>query len=60
MNIFYKKDPAGIPAERKLADEVLCEKWADRSVGIVYEDGPMEAQTWGVGHCHIDAAWYVK
>ena len=59
MNIFYKKDPEGIPAERKLADEVLCEKWEDRSVGI-HEDGPMEAQTWGVSHCHIDAAWYVK
>jgi hypothetical protein len=54
MNMFYRKDPEDILAERKLADEVLCEKWADRGVAI-YEDGPMEAQTWGIGHCHIDA-----
>jgi alpha-mannosidase len=38
---------------------VFGEKWEERGVGI-YEDGPKEAQVWGIGHCHIDTAWYVK
>ena len=59
MNTFYKKDPESIPAGRRLADEVFGEKWEERGVGI-YEDGPKEAQVWGIGHCHIDTAWYVK
>jgi alpha-mannosidase len=59
MNTFYKKDPESIPAARRLADEVFGEKWEERGVGI-YEHGPKEAQVWGIGHCHIDTAWYVK
>jgi alpha-mannosidase len=59
MNTFYKKDPESVPAARKLADEVFGEKWAERGVNI-YEDGPKEAQVWGIGHCHIDTAWYVE
>ncbi|KAH9988748.1 glycosyl hydrolases family 38 N-terminal domain-containing protein [Russula vinacea] len=56
MNTFYKKDPESIPAARKLADQVFGEKWEERGVGI-YDDGPKEAQVWGIGHCHIDTAW---
>jgi alpha-mannosidase len=56
MNTFYKKDPESIPAARKLANEVFGENWEERGVGI-YEDGPQEAQVWGIGHCHIDTAW---
>lgn len=59
MNTFYKKDPESIPAARRLADEVFGEKWEERGVGI-YEDGPKEAQVWGIGHCHIDTAWYAN
>lgn len=56
MNTFYKKDPESIPAARRLADELFGDKWEERGVGI-YEDGPKEAQVWGIGHCHIDTAW---
>ena len=59
MNVFYKNDPESIPAARKLADEVFGEKWQERGEGI-YEHGPKEAQVWGIGHCHIDTAWYVS
>jgi hypothetical protein len=58
MNMFYKKDPESILAARRLA-EVLGEKWEERGVGV-YESGPKETQVWGIGHCHIDMAWYVK
>ena len=53
MNTFYKKDPESIPAARKLAEEVFGKMWADRGVGIykgIYEDGPIEAWIWGIGH----------
>ncbi|KAI0287851.1 glycoside hydrolase family 38 protein [Russula brevipes] len=56
MNTFYKNDPGSIPAARKLADEVLGDNWEARDAGI-YEQGPKEAQVWGIGHCHIDTAW---
>ncbi len=59
MNTFYKDVPESIPAARKLADEVFGERWEERGVGI-YGDGPKEAQVWGIGHCHIDTAWYVE
>jgi alpha-mannosidase len=59
MTTFYKKDPESIPAACRLADEVFGDKWEERGVGI-YEDEPKEARVWGIGHCHIDTAWYVK
>ncbi len=58
MNTFYKNDPESIPAARKLADEVFGEKWEERGAGI-YEHEPEQAQVWGIGHCHIDTAWYI-
>jgi alpha-mannosidase len=59
MNVFYKNDPESIPAARKLADGVFGENWQERGEDI-YEHGPKEAQVWGIGHCHIDTAWYVS
>jgi alpha-mannosidase len=59
MNVFYKNDPESIPTARKLADEVFGEKWQERGAGI-YEHGPEQAPVWGIGHCHIDTAWYVQ
>jgi hypothetical protein len=56
MNAFRKNDPDSLKAARKLADEVFGEKWEERGAAI-YEEGPKEAQVWGIGHCHIDTAW---
>ncbi|KAI0270408.1 alpha-mannosidase [Gloeopeniophorella convolvens] len=56
MNTFYKDDGNSIPAARALAEEVFGEHW-EASGEKVYEDGPAEAQIWGIGHCHIDTAW---
>jgi alpha-mannosidase len=58
MNIFYKNDPKSIPAARKLADAVFGENWEDHGVDI-YKYRSEEAQVWGIGHCHIDTAWYL-
>jgi alpha-mannosidase len=58
MNMFYKNDPESIPAACKLADEVFSEKWEEHSAGI-YKCEPEQAQVWGIGHCHIDMAWYI-
>ena len=58
MNTFYNNDPESIPAARKLADEVFGENWEEHGVDI-YKYGPEESQVWGIGHCHIDTAWYV-
>ena len=58
MNTFYKNDPESIPATRKLADEVFDKKWEERGVGP-HEHEPEQVQVWGIGHCHIDTAWYI-
>jgi alpha-mannosidase len=57
MNTFYKNDPGSILAARKLADEVFGENWGEHGVDI-YKHGSKKAQVWGIGHCHIDTAWY--
>jgi alpha-mannosidase len=59
MNISYKNDPKSIPAARKLADEVFGENWEEHGVDI-YKYGSEEVHVWGIGHCHIDTAWYVS
>ncbi|THH17029.1 hypothetical protein EW146_g3709 [Bondarzewia mesenterica] len=56
MNVFYKGDPSTVTAARKLAEEVFGEEW-EKKAEKIYEDGPSEAQIWGIGHCHIDTAW---
>ena len=56
MNTFRKNDPDSLQAARKHADEVFGEKWEEHGAAI-YEQGPTEAQIWGIGHCHIDTAW---
>lgn len=57
MNAFRKNDPDSLTAARKLADQVFGEKWEEQGAAI-YEHGPKEAQVWGIGHCHIDTAWW--
>ena len=57
MNTFRKNDPDSITAARKLADEVFGDKWEECGAAI-YEQGPEEVQVWGIGHCHIDTAWW--
>jgi alpha-mannosidase len=56
MNTFRKNDPDSLKAARNLADEVFGEKW-EESGEAIYEQGPKDAQVWGIGHCHIDTAW---
>ena len=58
MNVFEKGDPSSIAHARKVAEEVFGEGWHEKSDSI-YEEGPENAQIWGIGHCHIDTAWLV-
>ena len=43
---------------RKLAEDVFGEAWEAKGEKI-YEDGDKDPQIWGIGHCHIDTAWWV-
>ncbi|ETW79602.1 glycoside hydrolase family 38 protein [Heterobasidion irregulare TC 32-1] len=56
MNAFDRGDPASIGAARALAERVFGAGWAAKQERI-YEEGPTDAQIWGIGHCHIDTAW---
>ncbi len=59
MNVFEKGDVHSLTAARKLAEEVFGEDWAEKGEKV-YEEGAEKAQVWGIGHCHIDTAWYVR
>lgn len=58
MNTFRKNDPDSLKDARKLADEVFGDKWEDRGAGIYEQQGSDVPQVWGIGHCHIDTAWW--
>ena len=59
MNVFYKTDLSTIAQARKLAEDIFGEAWEQKGERI-YEEGPINARIWGIGHCHIDTAWYGK
>jgi hypothetical protein len=48
MNVFDKGDATAVRNARKLAEEVFGEGWEAKGAGI-YEEGPTEAQIWGIG-----------
>ncbi|KAF8228013.1 glycoside hydrolase family 38 protein [Tricholoma matsutake] len=56
MNVFDKGDATAVRKARKLAEEVFGEGWEAKGASV-YDEGPREAQIWGIGHCHIDTAW---
>ncbi|KAG6862107.1 hypothetical protein C0995_005917 [Termitomyces sp. Mi166 len=56
MNVFNRGDPEGIREARKIAESVFGEGWESKGAGV-YDEGPRNAQIWGIGTCHIDTAW---
>lgn len=59
MNVFDNNDPTTISKARKLAEQVFGEDWAKKGAGV-YDEGHNGVRIWGIGHCHIDTAWYVN
>lgn len=57
MNTFNSNDESSIAKCRKLAEEIYGEGWEKKGAKI-YEEGEKRIQVWGIGHCHIDTAWY--
>lgn len=61
MNTFDKTKPEeSIKEARKIAEEVFGEGWEKLREGV-YNEGWEKGDTriWGIGHCHIDTAWWV-
>lgn len=58
MNVFDHQDLASIGKSRKLAEEVFGKGWAGKSDNIY--QGHVKEQIYGIGHCHIDTAWFGK
>ena len=58
MNVFRNNDHASIPRARAAAQQVFGEGWAQKG-SEVYSSDTQEDKVWGIGHCHIDTAWYV-
>ncbi|KAF5376729.1 hypothetical protein D9615_007830 [Tricholomella constricta] len=48
MNVFNRGDPSGIRNGRKIAETVFGEGWESKGAGI-YDEGPKDAQVWGIG-----------
>lgn len=60
MNVFNKNDPNTIEKARQIAEEVFGAGWEGLKDGV-YKEGWEKGDTriWGIGHCHIDTAWFV-
>ena len=58
MNVFEKGDIQSLSKARELAQGVFGEAW-QKKAEKVYDEGAEKAQIWGIGHCHIDTAWWV-
>ena len=58
MNTFYRTTTRAFQLRTSLLMKCLVSKWEERSAGI-YKREPEQAQVWGIGHCHIDMAWYI-
>lgn len=48
MNVFNKNDPSTIKKCRQLAAKVFGEGWEEKGAKV-YEEGPEEANVWGIG-----------
>ena len=57
MNTFANGDEESIAKCRKKAEEIYGEGW-EKKGDKIYEEGEKHQQVWGIGHCHIDTAWY--
>lgn len=71
MNAFDYRDASSVLRARKVAEDVLGKNWEARMEEGRMESGGMgmlghkqdgrdkNGTLWGVGHCHIDTAWWV-
>lgn len=48
MNVFDKGDATAVRKARRLAEEIFGEGWEAKGAGV-YDEGPKEAQIWGIG-----------
>ena len=48
MNVFDKGDATAVRKARRLAEDVFGEGWEAKGAGV-YDEGPREAQIWGIG-----------
>ena len=58
MNTFYRTTTRAFQLRTSLLTKCSASKWEERGAGI-YKHEPEQAQVWGIGHCHIDTAWYI-
>ena len=58
INAFDHKDPSTVNKCRKIAESVFGEGWQGKGEKIYEEGVHKENLVWGIGHCHIDTAWY--
>lgn len=58
MNTFDHNDPSTINKCRKIAEKVFGAGWQAKGEKIYDEGMHKENLVWGIGHCHIDTAWY--
>ena len=56
MNVFDKGGATAVRKARKLAEEVFGEGWEAKGAGI-YEEGPRDAQIWGIGKFLFFCIW---
>lgn len=59
MNTFNVSDPQSITRARKLAESIFGEHWQKKG-DKVYKGGHGAVDIWGIGHCHIDTAWFAN
>jgi alpha-mannosidase len=57
MNVFDKGDATAVRKARKLAEEVFGEGWEAKGAGV-YDEGPTEAQIWGIGEVFCPFCWF--
>ena len=58
INVFDHKHPSTVIECRKIAEGVFGEGWQEKGEKIYEEGIHKESLVWGIGHCHIDTAWY--
>lgn len=61
MNAFKTGRLEDILECRRIAEEGVFGVGWEEKAGDIYKEGPGKegSKIWGIGHCHIDTAWYV-
>lgn len=57
QNTFRRTDVGSISRCRKLAQEVLGDKWDAKQEAVWEKSTSTKTTVWAMGHCHIDSCW---